>query len=214
MTPRISAETFGIDLASTLSGSALRLADEFQGVFSLATVEAYLHASAAHLESRATVSRFLPLIIERRAYDQLRAVAGAVTCIDDRPPVVLFLGADAGRPRMAESLFHHLVGERAVVGAASSRDDPVDPLAVQALDEIGVPLLTAAPHRWSDAGLRLADVVVTVGCADPCALYPDTRYEDWDVSAPAPTSLESLRGVRDDLLRRTAHLVDALRLTA
>ncbi|HEY5136424.1 MAG TPA: hypothetical protein VIJ41_11575, partial [Candidatus Nanopelagicales bacterium] len=69
------ADLFSVSMASATLDIALRLHDEFDGVFSLETVERYLHSSFADLEARASVSRFVPLIAERSARDQLRAVA-------------------------------------------------------------------------------------------------------------------------------------------
>jgi len=215
MEPRTSAETFGVDMSSALLGAAWRLAAEFDGVFSLETVERYLHSSFAHFEERATVSRFLPLIVERRAQEQLREAAEAI-CLDaGRRPVVLFLGgSDPARPRMAEGLFHHLVGDRALVWSAASAIRMLDPLTQQAMDEIGVAVATDPPRAWSEASLRAADVLVTVGCGDPCPVYAGKKYEDWAVSAPVHPSIDDVRAVRDDLRRRTSHLAGELRLTA
>jgi protein-tyrosine-phosphatase len=217
MEQRISAETFGVDMSSALHGAAFRLAGEFEGVFSLETVERYLHSSFAHFEERATVSRFLPLIVERRAHEQLRAAAAALSLDAGRRPVVLFLGgSDPARPRMAEGLFHHVVGDRALVWSAASSSTPagLDTLAQQAMDEIGVAMATAPPRAWSEASLRAADVLVTVGCGEPCPVYAGKKYEDWAVSAPVHASIDDVRAVRDELWRRTSHLAAELRLTA
>jgi len=215
MDQRISVETFGVDMSSALHGAAWRLAGEFDGVFSLETVERYLHSSFAHFEERATVSRFLPLIVERRAQEQLRTAAEAISLDAGRRPVVLFLGgSDPARPRMAEGLFHHLVGDRALVWSAASASRMLDPLTQQAMDEIGVAVAAEPPRAWSEASLRAADVLVTVGCGDPCPVYAGKKYEDWAVSAPVDPSIDDVRTVRDDLWRRTSHLAGELRLTA
>ena len=215
MDQRISAETFSVDMSSAMHGAAWRLAGEFDGVFSLETVERYLHSSFAHFEERATVSRFLPLIVERRAQEQLRAAAEAISLDAGRRPVVLFLGgSDPARPRMAEGLFHHLVGDRALVWSAASAPRVLDPLTQQAMDESGVAVAADPPRAWSEASLRAADVLVTVGCGDPCPVYVGKKYEDWAVSAPVDPSIDDVRTVRDDLWRRTSHLARELRLTA
>ncbi len=215
MDQRNSAETFSVDMSSAMHGAAWRLAGEFDGVFSLETVERYLHSSFAHFEERATVSRFLPLIVERRAQEQLRTAAEAMSLDVGRRPVVLFLGgSDPARPRMAEGLFHHLVGDRAVVWSAASVPRMLDPLTQQAMDEIGVAVAADPPRAWSEASLRAADVLVTVGCGDPCPVYAGKKYEDWAVSAPVDPSIDDVRAVRDDLWRRTSHLAGELRLTA
>ena len=209
------ADVFGVNMTSAMYGASLRLADEFRGVFSLETVERHLHSSVAHFEQRATVSRFLPLIVERRAREQLNAAAAAMELDPGGRPVVLFLGgADPARPRMAEGLFHHLVADRALVWSAASAPRRLDPLVQQAMDEIGIPVAAEPPRAWSDASLRAADVLVTVGCADPCPVYAGKKYEDWALSTPEPATIDDVRAVRDELSRRASHLASELRLTA
>ena len=209
------ADVFGVNMTSAMLGASLRLADEFRGVFSLETVESHLHSSVAHFERRATVSRFLPLIVERRAREQLMAAADSTAPDSGRRPVVLFLGdTDSARLRMAEGLFHHVVADRARVWSAASASRRLDPLVQQAMDEVGITVAAEPPRDWSDASLRAADVLVTVGCADPCPIYAGKKYEDWAMSTPLPTTIDDLRVVRDELSRRASHLASELRLTA
>ena len=77
-----------------------------------------------------------------------------------------------------------------------------------------MPYMPSSIQASSEASLRAADVLVTVGCGDPCPVYVGKKYEDWAVSAPVHPSIDDVRAVRDDLVRRTSHLAGELRLTA
>ena len=82
--------------------------------------------------------------------------------------------------------------------------------AVAAMAEVGIDISAAHPQRWSDAQLREAAVVVTMGCGDECPLVPGTRYEDWSLADPAGQGVEAVRPIRDEIERRVRALLDDL----
>ena len=61
-----------------------------------------------------------------------------------------------------------------------------------------------------DDVVQAADVVVTMGCGDACAIYPGKRYEDWELTDPAGLSLGEVRGIRDDIRARVEALLAEL----
>jgi protein-tyrosine-phosphatase len=90
----------------------------------------------------------------------------------------------------------------------------VNPLAVEAMAELGVDLSAALPRRLTDDQVRAADVVVTMGCGDACPVFPGKRYEDWVVPDPAlATSLDEVRAIRDDIDTRVRRLLTELDVT-
>jgi arsenate reductase len=127
-------------------------------------------------------------------------------------PTVLFVCVhNAGRSAMAAAWLGRLAGGRVRVrSGGSSPATEVNPVAVAAMAEAGIDLSTHAPQRWTEAGLRSADVVVTMGCGDACPLYPGKRYEDWDVPDPAGRPIEEVRRIRDEIARRVRTLLDDL----
>ena len=64
--------------------------------------------------------------------------------------------------------------------------------------------------RWSDAALRAADVVVTMGCGEACPIYPGKRYTDWEVADPAGRPIDEVRVIRDEIERRVRRLLAEL----
>ena len=122
---------------------------------------------------------------------------------------VLFLCIhNAGRSQMALGFFNELAGDRAIGWSAGSEPaDKVNPVAVEAMAEVGIDIAGVTPQRWTDAALREADVVVTMGCGDECPFVPGTRYEDWELEDPAGKDIAVVRRVRDEIRRRVESLL-------
>ena len=141
-------------------------------------------------------------------------IPGALDChhrgmsIGTRPPRVLFLCVhNAGRSQMAAGWMRHLTSDQIpVYSAGSTPGAEVNPVAVEAMAEVGIDISGAEPQRWIDEMIGEVDVVVTMGCGDACPVYPNTRYLDWELDDPAGCDLTMVRGVRDEIGRR----VDAL----
>jgi arsenate reductase len=196
-----------------LDTTAAELADEFQGVFSRETVTRYVETSYEQIGDRPTVGpNFMPVIIERFARDQLWAVAQAEGMIEKPLPEVLFVcERNAGRSQMASCLAHHLSkGWIAVRSAGSHPDEQIDPVVVQAMAEVGLDVRDEFPKPLTDAVIRAADVVVTLGCGDACAVYPGKRYQDWPVADPAGQPLEIVRQIRYELYHHVWELIETL----
>jgi protein-tyrosine-phosphatase len=124
-------------------------------------------------------------------------------------PTVLFVCVhNAGRSQMAAGYLQHLAGDRIEVLSAGSRPaDRVNPVAVAAMAEEGIDIAAKIPNLLSDAAVREADVVVTMGCGDECPFYPGKRYEDWVLEDPAGQPIDVVRPVRDEIRRRVEALI-------
>jgi arsenate reductase len=118
---------------------------------------------------------------------------------------------NAGRSQMAKGWFNHLAVGRAVAWSAGS--EPVahlNPVAVEAMAEVGVDISGASPGRWTDEMLIGSDLVVTMGCGDACPVLPGKRHVDWPLADPAGQELAAVRVIRDDIGRRVRALLDEL----
>lgn len=195
-----------------LRSAALRLAAEFEGAFSVETIERFLMTSYDQFAGRATVVSFLPLLAERFARQRLQALARVDGKGRDGVPVVLFLCVhNAGRSQMALGWFAHLAGDRAVAWSGGSEPaDDVNTSAVAAMAEVGIDITQEFPKPWTDEIVRAADVVVTMGCGDACPLFPGKRYEDWALDDPRGKSVADVRPVRDEIGRRVKELLASL----
>ena len=131
---------------------------------------------------------------------------------DDGLPIVLFLCVhNAGRSQMALGWFKHLAGDRAIGWSGGSEPSTeINPVAVEAMREVGIDLAGEFPKPWTDEILGAADVVVTMGCGDACPIFPGKRYEDWELDDPAGQDIEEVRRIRDEIGERVHGLLVSL----
>lgn len=127
-------------------------------------------------------------------------------------PTVLFLCVhNAGRSQMAAGWLRHLAGDLVEVRSGGSEPaSEVNPLAIAAMEEVGIDISGGEPARWTHDGIRQADVVVTMGCGDECPVIPGRRYEDWELRDPAGESIEVVREIRDQIEDRVRRLILSL----
>ena len=212
--PDISELT--VDQRLSLSTAARHLAREFDGVFGEETIELFLATSYDQFADRAKFNHFLPLMAERFARQRLEALAKVEGKATDGLPVVLFLCVhNAGRSQMALGWFQRLAGGRAVAWSGGSEPGlEVNPVAVEAMAEVGIDITEEFPKPWTDEIVRAADVVVTMGCGDACPVYPGRRYVDWVLDDPAGLGVEQVRPVRDEIERRVRRLLAELKVPA
>jgi arsenate reductase len=125
-------------------------------------------------------------------------------------PTVLFVCVhNAGRSQMAAGWLTSMAGDRIEVRSAGSEPaDQINPLAVQAMAEVGIDIATEQPKILTVDAVSHADVVVTMGCGDTCPYFPGKRYEDWELTDPAGQPIEVVREVRDDIKLRVQALLD------
>jgi protein-tyrosine-phosphatase len=205
-----------LEQSLALRAAAERLASEFDGTFGTDTIERFLHSSYDQFAVRATVVNFLPLMAERFARQQLRALAKVEGLADDGLPTVLFLCVhNAGRSQMAMGFFEHLAGDRAVAWSGGSEPgSEVNPAAIAAMRERGIDISGEFPKPWTDDVVRAADVVITMGCGDACPIFPGKRYEEWTLDDPSGLAVEDVRPIRDEIERRVRRLLDDLHVPA
>lgn len=124
-------------------------------------------------------------------------------------PSVLFVCVhNAGRSQMAAGWLRHLAGDAVEVRSAGSEPaDRINPVAVEAMREVGIDITGRTPKRLDDKTARLSDVIVTMGCGDACPYFPGKRYEDWKLDDPAGQDLAAVRLIRDDIRSRVATLL-------
>ncbi|TSD13161.1 arsenate reductase ArsC [Curtobacterium sp. KBS0715] len=124
-------------------------------------------------------------------------------------PTVLFVCVhNAGRSQMAAGFLQHLAGGRVDVRSAGSEPaDQLNPVVVAAMLEEGIDIRNEQPALLSTDAVRAADVVITMGCGDACAVFPGKRYEDWELTDPAGLDLDAVRPIRDDVRARVQDLI-------
>ena len=118
---------------------------------------------------------------------------------------------NAGRSQMAAGFMQALgVGRVEVLSAGSAPKDSINPIAVQAMTEVGIDIANNIPKILTDEAVIASDVVITMGCGDTCKFYPGKRYEDWQLEDPAGKGLEEVRIIRDQIKERVVKLLSEL----
>jgi arsenate reductase len=127
-------------------------------------------------------------------------------------PIVLFVCVhNAGRSRIAAGWLDRLAGDRIEVRSAGSEPaGQINPVAVQAMREVGIDITGEQPRMLTVDDVACADVVITMGCGDACPYYPGKRYEDWKLIDPAEQPIEIVRHVRDQIYDRVQNLISEL----
>ena len=128
-------------------------------------------------------------------------------------PTVLFVCVhNAGRSQMAAGWLQHVAGEGVeVLSAGSEPAEEINPVAVDAMREVGIDLAAAQPEILTTDAVQASDVVITMGCGDACPIFPGKRYEDWKLDDPAGQDLHAVRAIRDEIEHRVRTLVADLR---
>ena len=125
-----------------------------------------------------------------------------------KPSVLFVCVHNAGRSQMAAGFLRHLGGDAVLVRSAGS--DPaeqINPVAVEAMREVGIDITGNVPTRLDYDLAYGSDVIVTMGCGDACPVFPGKRYEDWELDDPAGQGIDAVRPIRDEIRRRVEKLV-------
>jgi len=112
---------------------------------------------------------------------------------------------------MAAGFLQHLgQGRVDVLSAGSAPKDSINPVAIEAMAEIGIDIANNLPKILTPEAVQASDVVVTMGCGDACPYYPGKRYEDWVLEDPAGQGIEPVRVIRDEIKNRVVELLREL----
>ncbi|WP_194421548.1 arsenate reductase ArsC [Microbacterium abyssi] len=131
---------------------------------------------------------------------------------DTAKPSVLFVCVhNAGRSQMAAGFLRDIAGDRIEVRSAGSMPaEQINPIAVEAMGELGIDITAEQPKILTTEAVQASDVVITMGCGDACPFFPGKRYEDWKLDDPAGQGIDAVRPIRDGIRARIEKLVAEL----
>lgn len=128
-----------------------------------------------------------------------------------KPSVLFVCVHNAGRSQMAAGLLRDLAGDAIEVRSAGTQPrEQINPVAAQAMAEIGIDITAATPKVLTDSAVETSDVVITMGCGDTCPYYPGVSYRDWKLDDPAGQPIEVVRRIRDEIAALVRDLVGEL----
>mgnify|MGYP000668069178 FL=1 len=127
--------------------------------------------------------------------------------MSDKKTIMFVCVHNAGRSQMAAGFMRELGGDRVeVLSAGSAPKDSINPVAVDAMAELGIDIANQKPKILTPEAVQQSDVVITMGCGDACPYYPGKRYEDWKLDDPAGQGIEPVRAIRDEIKSRVEAL--------
>ncbi len=129
---------------------------------------------------------------------------------------ILFLCVhNAGRSQMAEALTRSMANANVVVlSGGSAPASSVNPMALAAMEELGISLADEQPKKWTMEMLHEVDVVISMGCGDDCPILPGKERLDWEITDPAGQDLDFVRRVRDEIRLRVEEFLRERHLLA
>ncbi|MFG3341063.1 arsenate reductase ArsC [Glycomyces sp. NPDC048151] len=131
--------------------------------------------------------------------------------MSDKPSVLFVCVHNAGRSQMAAGWLAHLSeGRIEVRSAGSAPADQVNPVAVEAMLEVGIDIANQTPKVLTVDAVEASDVCITMGCGDVCPVFPGKRYLDWTLDDPAGQGIAPVRVIRDEIRTRVEGLIKEL----
>ena len=111
--------------------------------------------------------------------------------------------ANSARSQMAEGLARALFDPGITVQSAGSVPTRVNPLAIQAMAEVGIDISTYRSKSVDEIDSSTVDTVVTFCAEEACPVFLGrARRLHWPLPDPALGSIDRFREVRDEIRRR------------
>jgi arsenate reductase len=122
---------------------------------------------------------------------------------------------NAGRSQMAEAFLNHFAHERglnvrAISAGTLPRFREINPVAVQAMNEVGISMEGQTPKQMKQGDVDNAARVITMHCGvDPvrCPSGLPETCEDWNLEDPAGQPIEKVREIRDVIREKVEALL-------
>jgi arsenate reductase len=127
---------------------------------------------------------------------------------------VLFVCVEnAGRSQMAEGFFNKSSpkGYKAI-SAGTKPVSKINPLAVDALYEIGIDISHQQSKDITEDMIRNSDIKVNMGCMDKQSCQTLFVYNllDWNIEDPKGKPIEKVREIRNEIQQRVKELVTSI----
>ena len=127
---------------------------------------------------------------------------------------ILFVCVEnAGRSQMAEAFFKKFMPKGfEVISAGTKPSDKVNPIVLQAMNEIGIDMKNQTPKTITQQIIFESEKAVNMGCIDqescPALFLKDVL--DWQISDPKEKPIEQVREIRDQIKSKVIDLIKSL----
>jgi len=127
---------------------------------------------------------------------------------------VLFVCIEnAGRSQMAEGFFRKYAPREYVpLSAGTTPTEKINPLAIQAMKEIGIDIADQKPKVLTDEMIRKSSKIVNMGCMDrqSCPTLFVNNMIEWSIPDPKNKPIDEVRKIRDEIEIRIMEFVATL----
>jgi arsenate reductase len=138
--------------------------------------------------------------------------------LKNKEKTILFVCVEnAGRSQMAQGFFNKYAPDKyKAVSAGTKPAAQINPLAVQAMSEVGIDIGVQKAKIITDDMIRQSEKAVNMGCMDKseCPLLFLNNPVDWGIEDPKDKPIEKVREIRDEIERRVIELVASLKESA
>ncbi len=129
----------------------------------------------------------------------------------DKIKVLFVCVHNSARSQMAEAFLNDLAGDRFDAESAGMEPGTLNPLAVEAMEEIGIDIsrnTTKSVFEKYKRGELFVYVITVCSEARICPVFPDLRTETirWDLEDP-----EAFTGSHEEKMEKVRRLRDAIR---
>ncbi len=117
---------------------------------------------------------------------------------------------------MAEAFFNHIARARNLsaigISAGTMGAGTINPMAAQAMEEVGVSLDTHTPKLITQSMVDASDRIISMGCGVDASACPAKFLltEDWGLDDPAGQGIEVVRKIRDQVRLKVERLIGEL----
>jgi len=127
----------------------------------------------------------------------------------NEPKKILFVCLEnAGRSQMAEGFFREYAPQFDVSSAGTQPKSQLNPIAVQAMKEIGIDITKQNPKKITNEMIEQS-ISVNMGCMNrefcPALFVKDVI--DWDISDPKGKDIVQVREIRDKIKNQVLDLI-------
>ncbi|MDE1812360.1 MAG: arsenate reductase ArsC [Thaumarchaeota archaeon] len=127
---------------------------------------------------------------------------------------ILFVCVEnAGRSQMAEGFFRKYAPNGYEPVSAGTKPTPqINPVAVEAMKEVGIDLGTQKPKMLTSEIIQDSVLSVNMGCMDKteCPALFMKNSVDWNIEDPKGKSLDQVRKIRDAIEQKVREICKTL----
>ena len=120
----------------------------------------------------------------------------------DSKKILFVCVENAGRSQMAESFFRKYSPQGyEPVSAGTKPSETINPVAVEAMKEIGIDLGLQTPKILTNEIITDSILIINMGCMDKteCPAMFMKNSVDWNIEDPKGKSIDRVREIRDDI---------------